>query len=322
MKRIVMPAAVVAVLFIAVAWWFALSRSLPSTETVREAVSAAPAPSKPAPRPAVAENGTPRPNPFTPMRPFPLRDRVRDAADLRTLYERMKDEPDRTGEASYRLAEAIFECSAFVDIPYDDLRKRLAIVKKAIDNPRREEVLSFMFERCKGFSGNPAAMQEAIQALHKRASDAGYPAEIARSLRYEPGKRDPEGADKTAITLLSATPDPDVVHELAQYVNVRNVGLPAYRNVDAATRQIAWGLLECDYGADCGPRSRPVTMTCIALGVCDLQRVEEAILVQGTQTAVNKASAMRDAIARQIAARDWNAVGFAPRFSDYPGASK
>jgi len=322
MKRIVVPAAVAGVLFIAAAWWFALSRNIASTETPSPPAPAAAAPSKPVPRPGVADTGPPRATPFTPVRPFPLRDRVRDATDLRALYERMKDEPDRTGEASYRLAEAIFECSAFVDVPYENLSKRLAIVKKALDNPRREEVLAFMYERCKGFSGNPAAMQEIMQALHKRAEAAGYPAEIARGLRYEAGRRDPEGADKTAITLLSASPDPDVVHELAQYVNVRDQGLPAYRNVDAATRQIAWGLLECDYGADCGPRSRSVTMTCIALGVCDLQRVEEAILVQGTQAVVNKASTMREALARQIAARDWNAVGFAPRFQDYPGASQ
>jgi hypothetical protein len=315
MKRIVVPAAVAGVLFIAAAWWFALSRNIASTQTpshpapAREAAA-----SKPAPRPDVfAGAGPSRGVPFTPVRPFPLRDRVRDATDLRTLYERMKDEPDRTGEASYRLAEAIFECSAFVDVPYENLSKRLAIVKKALDNPRREEVLAFMYERCKGFSGDPGAMHEIIQALHERADAAGYPAEIARGLRYEAGQRDPEGADKTAITLLSGNPDPDVVHELAQYLNVRNIRLPAYRNVDAATRQIAWGLLECEDGADCGPRSRSVTMTCIALGACDLQRVEDAILAQGSQGVVNKAIAARNELARQIAARDWNAVGFAPR---------
>jgi hypothetical protein len=323
MKRVVVPAAVVAAVFIAAAWWFALSRGLPSVELAPEAATAsAPAASpSPASRPQVVDAGAQRAVPFRASRPSPVRDRIRDATDLRALYEKMKDETDRTGEASYRLAEAIFECSAFVDVPYENLSRRLALAQKAIDNPRREEVLTFMFERCKGFSGNPAAMQEMIQAMHKRAEAAAYPAETARGLRYEPGRRDPQGADKTAITLLSANIDPDVVHELAQYVNVRNQGAPAYRNVDAATRQIAWGLLECDYGADCGPRSRSVMMTCVALGACDLQRVEEAILVQGSQAVFNKAAYMRDALAREIAARDWNGVGFAPRFPDSPGAN-
>jgi hypothetical protein len=104
------------------------------------------------------------------------------------------------------------------------------------------------------------------------------------------------------------------VHELAQFLNLRMSRHPEYRGIDAAARSVAWGLLECQYGADCGPRSRPVVMTCIAYGVCDISRVEEAILVQGTQATVNNAIAARDRLARQIAERDWNAVGLAPRF--------
>lgn len=321
MKRIVVPAAVAGLLFIGAVWWFALSRNIPATETA-SAPAAATAVSPAPPRPQPTQDAAPRGSPFTPLRPSVVRDRIREAVDLRALYESLRDEADPTGEVSYRLAEAIFECSAFVDVPYEQLAKRLAFNPKALDNPRRQEVLTFMFERCKGFSGNPAAMQEIMQALHKRAEAAGFPAEIARTLRYEAGRRDPEAADKTAIALLSAAKDPDVVHELAQYVSLRNQRVPAYRGIDAGTRTNAWGLLECEFGADCGPRSRAVVMTCIALGACDLQRVDDAILVQGSQAAYNNAVHMRDDLARQIAARDWNAVGFAPRFSASPGASQ
>jgi hypothetical protein len=243
-----------------------------------------------------------------------LRDQIRDAADLRAFYERVKDTPDRTGERSYRLAEAIFECSVFAELPMEESSRRFALTKAAAENPRRQEVFAFMYERCKGFAGSPAGLAAMMQALHKRAEAAGYPAEIARSLRFEAGRLDPEGADKLAINLLSATvPDPDVVHELAQFLNLRNQGVPAWRGIDAAARAIGWGLLECEYGADCGARSRPVMMTCITLGRCDLQRVEEAIFVQGTQATVNNAMRERDTLARQIAARDWAGVGFTPR---------
>ena len=326
MKRILVPSAVVAALFIVAAWWLALSRTPPSVPRATEAATppVAPASRSPVGHPQVTADAGPARGavPFAPPRPSPLRDRIRDATDLRALYERMKDEPDGTGEASYRLAEAIFECSAFVDVSYDNLSRRLAFNPKALDNPRRQEVLTYMYERCKGFSGNPEAMHEMMQALHKRAEAAGHRGEIARTLRHEAGRRDPEGADRTAMALLSIGKDPDVVHELAQYLNLRNRRVPAYRGVDAATRTNAWGLLECDYGADCGPRSRPVMMTCIALGACDLQRVEDAILVQGTQAVIDDAVRMRNELARQIEARDWNAVGFAPRFPNPPGASK
>jgi len=36
--------------------------------------------------------------------------------------------------------------------------------------------------------------------------------------------------------------------------------------------------------------------------------------VQGSQATVNNATALRDRLARQVAERDWNAVGLAPRF--------
>ena len=124
--------------------------------------------------------------------------------------------------------------------------------------------------------------------------------------------RQVERSDEIAMALL-ANPDADVVHELAQYLNLRNMHLPQWRTSDAPMRSIAWGLLECQYGGDCGPRSRPVVMTCIAFGACDLQRVEEAVLVQGSQSAVNGAMLMRDRLARQLAARDWAALGFIER---------
>jgi hypothetical protein len=178
-------------------------------------------------------------------------------------------------------------------------------------------------ERCKGFSGDPAALAEITKGLHRRAEVAGYPAEIARSLRFEANMRDPERADEVAMAFLNTSnPDPDVVHELAQFLNTRNMAKPSWRGTDSAVRSIAWGLLECEYGADCGPRSRPVVMTCIVLGACDLQRVEEAILAQGTPAVVDNSLRVRDTLARQIAARDWAGVGFIPRIKVPQGASQ
>ncbi|MBC8023699.1 MAG: hypothetical protein H7Y14_11300 [Burkholderiales bacterium] len=319
MKRIAVPALVAAVAIVAAIWWLALTRFIPTGENAPPQASTRGTPASRATgsevialpeQPRVVALPTPSPAVLATQL---TRDQIRDALDLRALYERMKDMPDPTGERSYRLAEAIFHCSAFVDSSAEDLGRRLALTKAALESPRRQELLNFMVERCKGFSGNPAALREITQALHRRAEAAGYPAEIARSLRFEAGSRDPDRADQTA-TLLLANPDPDVVHELAQFLNLRNQRSPLHRGEDAATRSIAWRLLECEYGGDCGPRSQPVVMTCIVMGACDLVRVEEAVLAQGTQAVVNNAMVMRDRLARQIAARDWAGVGFTERF--------
>jgi hypothetical protein len=320
MKRLVLPGLVVALAAIAAVWWFALSRTRPPAGV--DVAASAVAEMKSAPPAASPKAGgvVPIPDARTVV-PVPgavavssqaLRDQLRDATNLRALYDRMKDLPDPTGERAYRLAEAIFECSVFVDSPPEELSARLAITQAARESPRRREVFNFMVERCKGFAGNPAALREITQALHKRAEAAGYPAEVARALRSEASLREVDRADPVAIALL-ANPDAEVVHELAQYLNLRNMYLPQWRTGEAPTRAIAWGLLECQYGGDCGPRSRPVLMTCIAFGACDLQRVEEALLAQGGQPTVNAAMLMRDRLARQIAARDWAAVGFIER---------
>ena len=321
MKRIAIPAILAVLALLSGVWWLALTRGGPVAETR----SGTPGSLAEAKRPGAAVNAPLRPEVMGPTatgtllplapRAQPLRDQIRDAPDLRALYERVKDMPDATGERSYRLAEAIFECSIFADMPFEQMSARLAIAKSATQNPRRQELFLLMYERCKGFSGNAAAMSDIIQALHKRAEAAGFPAELVRSLRFEAGRADPDRADQVAIGLLAsgAVPDPDVVHEVALYLNQRNQGSPAWRSADAGARSLGWDLLECDYGADCGPRSRSVILTCLTRGACDLQRVEEAILVQGSQAAVNNAMRARETLARQIASRDWVGLGFTPR---------
>ena len=318
-KRILVAAISLVVIVLVAVWWLALSRTQPTEEFAAEAAAAAQQAREPTrARPqseviAIAPRVPPLPAP-TPAQAakYEMRDAIRDTADLRAYYEKTKDLPDPTGERAYRFAEALFECTAFMDLPVQDLSSRLAVTQRARESPRRQEVFNAMVERCKGFSGDPAAVRELMQALHRKAESAGYPAEIARSLRMEAGRRDPEWADRTAVALMSASElDPDVVHELAQFLNGRMTGHPAYRGVDTSARMVAWGLIECQFGADCGPRSRPLVMTCVAYGACDLNRIEEAILVQGGQATVNNAVAARDRILRQIAERDWKAVGLA-----------
>lgn len=320
MRRVVIPAVALGLLFLGGAWWFALSRTTPTEQSTAEARKPATAPEiVPAmsPRSAViavpeapARNASPTP---AQLAKYEMRDAIRDTADLRAYYDRVKDLPDPTGERAYRLAEAIFECTAFMDLPMPELSKRLALTQKARESPRRQEVFTAMVERCKGFAGDPAAVSALMQSLHRKAEAAEYPPALARSLRMDVGRRDPEAADRMATSLLTGTLDPDVIHELAPYLNQRTAGDPSYRGIDAAARSVAWGLLECQYGADCGPRSRPVVMTCVAYGECDIQRIEEAVLVQGSQATVNNATVLRDRLARQIAERDWAGVGLAPK---------
>jgi hypothetical protein len=314
-KRIAIPVAVVVVIAVGAAWW-----TVWRATSGEEHLEAAQAPSKASARAASSAPPTPASTPSAAARPRPaiaaasiaMRDEIRDAPDLRAYYERVRDMPDPTGERSYRLAAAIFECSAFIDLPYDAMSKRLAIRTAALQNERRNQLLATMAQRCKGFSGLGARFGEIQAELHKRAETAGYPAEVARNLRMEPAVRDLDSADEVATRLLASNPDPEVLLEISQYIAVLNRGLQVPG--DAQARAFAWGMLECFYGADCSQQSRSMTMTCILMGACELTRIEEAIMAQGTsQGTLNEAIRLRDLFAERLANRDWAGIGFIPR---------
>lgn len=243
-----------------------------------------------------------------------IRDQIRDSADLRALYERMKNEPDPSGEASYRLAEALFECGPFVDKSLAEVSARLNIARKP-ETPERTTAIQWMMTRCAGFSGMGGSLQDLYHDLHRRSELAGYPAAVARSLRDEPARNDLARADATAISLLVSQPDPDVLLEISRYLDVRNGSgwLARGGGPDAQAWSLAWGFLQCTYGADCGPRSRPVVMTCIVMSACGASTLEEALVAQGTSLdTLRAAGILRDRLANRLANRDWTAIGFIP----------
>ena len=258
MKRILIPVTAVAVFAIGGAWWLVLRNA--AHGEAQEVTQAAAADGKGAPDAKTPSRLGPVPTGIARPMPTPasiaLRDEIRDAADLRAYYERVKDLPDPKGERSYRLAEAIFECSIFVDKPVEELSRRLTVVPAKGDaEAKRNRLLDTMVERCKGFNGMGAGMLELTQQLHRRAEAGGYPAEIARSLRFEPAVRDLARADGVATQLLVNNPDPEVLLQVYHYLDARNgtEWLRQFNNMDVLAWSNGWGLLQCDYGADCGP---------------------------------------------------------------------
>jgi hypothetical protein len=318
LKRIFIPVAAIAVLAIGGAWWVVLRVATnPAADAAQANVkgsttSAGTAGGPQLVLPAPATTG--RTGRTLAPASIALRKEIRDAPDLRAYYDRVKDLPDPTGERSYRLAEAIFECSIFVDKPPLELDKRLALTKSASENARRNQVLATMVARCKGFNGMGAGLAELTEQLHKRAEVASYPAAVARSLRFEPAVLDLQHADTVATGLLATNPDPEVLLQVHQYLNVRNSGEWLRQNgVDVQSWTYGWALLECDFGADCGPQSRPLMMVCVLRGECELTRMEQVVMVMGGQAAVNGADDLRIQLARRIASRDWVGLGFIER---------
>lgn len=319
MKRLVVPSILLGVLALAALWWIALRATSPPIVQVDS--QPAQAPRKPGEgKGASAVVALPGVTPYAASTvgsryspaSLALRDRIAASLNLRALYEQLRDAGDPTGEVSYRLAEAIFECTPFVDRSPEDIGKRLSATQPPPDVPRRKELIAWMAQRCAGFSAMGASLADLYQDLHKRAEAAGYPAEVARSLRFEP---DRDKADGTAIRLLSSNPDADVVHEIQQYIDARNGGNWTARpnGADAQVWAYGWGLLECSYGADCGPASRPIVMTCIVMGVCGPPSMEETILAQTrSPRTLQQAGILRVTLDAAIQQHDWARIGLIP----------
>jgi hypothetical protein len=316
LKRIIIPVAAIAVLAIGGAWWAVLRISTnPAADVATSGTKAAAKSESASPMTATARDAS-RPRPVRGLAPasIAMRDEIRDAPDLRAYYDRVKDLPDPTGERSYRLAEAVSECAMFVDKPVEELSRRLAANGAALQNKRRDQVLASLVARCRGFNGMGAGLSDITSQLHKRAEVAGYPAETARSLRFEPAVLDQPKADSVATGLLAANPDPEVLLQVYHYLNARNSGEWLHDNgVDVMAWGFGWGLLQCDYGADCGPQSRPITMICILRGACDVTRMEQVVYIQGGQAALNGAEDLRTQLARRLSNQDWVGMGFIQR---------
>lgn len=319
MKRLAVASIVLGVLALAALWWIAF-RTTSMPVLVSQTQPPAAAPKQAEGKGASAVVGIPGATPYAPSTlgsryspaSLALRDRIAASLNLRALYEELRGASDPGGEISYRLAEAIFECTPFIDRSPEDIGKRLSATQPPPDIPRRKELIAWMAQRCAGFSAMGSSFAQIYQDLHKRAEAAGYPAEIARSLRQEP---DREKADGIAIRLLSSNPDADVVHEIQQYIDARNgAGWTSRPNgADAQVWAYGWGLLECSYGADCGPASRPIVMTCIVMAICGPPSMEETILAQTrSPRTLQQAAILRGALDGAIQQRDWARIGLIP----------
>jgi hypothetical protein len=158
-----------------------------------------------------------------------------------------------------------------------------------------------------------AGLAGVTEELYAQARAAGYPAAMALSLRSEAAMREREKSDATAIRLLETSPEPEVLAEVQHYLTARNGDRVVPTGVPVQAWFNGWSLLQCDYGADCGPQSSAVRFACLTRGICEAAGTEEAIFLQGGQSALTAAGAQRDALLRRIADRNWPALGFTER---------
>ena len=233
---------------------------------------------------------------------------IRNASDVRAAYEKYKSMDDPTGAVPYALRRAMGDCGGFMDPAwYANLRSRTA----PGDKPRRDALLERSLQRCKGFSGwDQQMVYEAANVLYQRAIDARYPPALAEdlSIRFTDADR-----EELAKQLLSSSEiDGDVINGVYAYLMRLNGRGWRLDPGEAATRNAAWMLLACNYGADCGENNTYVTNTCLYIAVCepDVQSVLPATDPFLTPERMAEAARRVPILDAHIRSRDWSALGF------------
>ena len=244
---------------------------------------------------------------------------LRDTSNLYAAYQKYDDAPDPTGRISYLLAGWIDDCMSYL---HPDLDRYFSATPEMRANAKRKEMMAAVAARCAGFDRNDEVLTDRLNSelykrLHERARQAGYPGELARLLAPPWNHESPSAkTDQAAIALLSGPIDGEVIKYVAQYLRYRNgPEWPPYGAEGQLIWFSAWNLLECEFGADCGPRSRAVQVNCTHRGYCGMAGIEDALLVQPrmNEQRLSIANELRAELFATIRNRDWVRLGFKPK---------
>ena len=258
--------------------------------------------------PATAPGDLSAPRPAT-----KLREEVRDATDLKSLFERYRELADPSGEISFVLAKMLSECSDFTRGSALVKHVTSALAAGGADARKPAAELARRTARCDGFnaldeqilpSGRASRVLES--ELHAKALEAGYPGAIARKLGRTALPGGDGEADRQAVALLSGNVDADVIAGIGAYLTQRNQSSSPGSSMWASS----WLLLQCDFGGECGADSPLVYKTCILNGACDMGSVDEVLRRREHPQALRAAYAMRIRLRDAIRNHDWEALGF------------
>ncbi|MEP7069544.1 MAG: hypothetical protein ABI789_09900 [Usitatibacter sp.] len=265
-------------------------------------------PREPAAAPATARRHLSAPRPAT-----KVREEVRDATDLKSLFDRYRELADPSGEISFVLAKMLSECSDFTRTSALVKHATPALAAGGADAHKPAAELARRIARCDGFnaldeqilpSGRASRVLE--NELYAKALEAGYPGAIARKLGLTPLPGGDGEADRQAVALLSGNVDADVISGIGAYLTHRNHSSSSGSSMWTSS----WLLLQCDFGGECGADNPQVYKTCILNGACEMGSVDEVLRRREHPEALRAAYAMRIRLRDAIRNHDWEALGF------------
>ena len=257
--------------------------------------------------------------------PTPIRSELHDTArslvdDQRRYYDpglAMASE-NLDAASRYFSAMALEECYALsqggLSRFRDDFMRRLAITPSAAaghDRWVREYAFSRSNRDCLGFDGTPISPGYILGLIQSAARD-GDPRAIARTLLFRDLAESKVGSFDVVARLLS-TGDPHVIRDVGLYLTrgestltLRDGNTP----VRATTLAVAWELVACDFGLDCGADSKLLNNLCAYQGQCAAFSYEDW-LGRYTESREEFAEILRVRLLlrRGVLLQDWQLLG-------------
>jgi hypothetical protein len=252
---------------------------------------------------------------------FPLRSQHHYSRDVAIGQNRYYDPSLATvaenldAASRYYVAMALEDCYALSrhGLPRfrDEFLHRVNAGTSATDHWVRERAFDGTTQNCIAFDGAPISPEKILGLLQSSARD-GDPRAIARTLLFRDLADSKQGTFDLVTRLLS-TRDPLVIRDVGLFLtrgeSSMTVGDGA-APVSATSLAIAWELVACDFGMDCGSDSKLLSNLCAYQGQCRAFSYEDW-LNRYTESAeeLHEIMRLRALLYRGLMSRDWEVMG-------------
>jgi hypothetical protein len=255
---------------------------------------------------------------------FPSRSQHRQTRDFAGEQNRYYD-PDLAMVAEsldaasrYFVAMALEDCYALSQhgLPrlHDDFLHRVNVSASASDqyeNWLRERAFAGTTRHCLFFDGAPISPEKILGLLQSAARD-GDPRALARTLLFRDLADSKQGTFDLVTRLLS-TRDPLVIRDVGLFLTRGESSMivgDSSTPVNATSLAIAWELVACDFGMDCGSDSKLLNNLCAYQGQCRAFSYEDW-LGRYTESAeeLQEIKRLRTLLHRGLVNRDWGLLG-------------
>lgn len=225
-------------------------------------------------------------------------------------------------KSRYYAATALEECYA---LSHDgavrfrnDFARRLnttAAIPDKSHNWLREHAFSRSNRDCLAFDGSPISPSYIFGLIQSAARD-GDPRAIARTLLFR-DLADSKAGNFDVIAGLLSTGDPHVIRDVGLYLTRGESTLilnDSAEPVRASTLAVAWELVACDFGLDCGADSKLLNNLCAYQGQCGAFSYEDWLgRYSESREELAEILRLRMVLRRGLMFHDWTLLGLPAR---------